>query len=74
MPFFVGALNALYSFSVLFRLMGAKIMKNGLCKEKKVFFNKMLAEWENDCIFASESPSDEILPRSSQPKKLAIFF
>ena len=33
----------------------------------------MLAEWENDCIFASESPSDEILPRPSQPKKLAIF-
>ena len=30
-------------------------------------------ERENVCIFASESPSDEILPRPSQPKKLAIF-
>jgi hypothetical protein len=42
-------------------------------RRKRFFFNKMLAEWENDCIFASESPSDEILPRPSQPKKLAIF-
>ena len=26
------------------------------------------------CNFAHESPSDEILPRPSQPQKLAIFF
>ena len=33
----------------------------------------MLAKWKNVCTFAFESPSDEILPRPSQPKKLAIF-
>ena len=33
----------------------------------------MLAGWEKVCNFASESPSDEILPRPSQPQKLAIF-
>lgn len=33
----------------------------------------MYAERKNVCIFANESPSDEILPRPSQPKKLAIF-
>ena len=40
---------------------------------KQVFFIKMFAGWEKVCNFANESPSDEILPRPSQPQKLAIF-
>ena len=61
MPFFVNALNALYSFQFdLVRLwvvlLGAKIMKNGLCKEKKLFFQHNACGYEKNRIFASESP------------------
>ena len=35
---------------------------------------KYFVRIKNVRIFASESPSDEILPRPSQPLKLAIFF
>ena len=39
----------------------------------QILSKKNFANWKIVCIFATESPSDEILPRPSQPKKLAIF-